>query len=102
MYCHTYVQCHMGTMAECLTRVSLMGEMMSCMEECASVSYMVQRTRASHYRVHGILRTLVQQGLAEQIGGPDGRLYGLSSRGRDFLREYQSFRRYSESVGMAV
>ena len=89
-------------MAECMTRVGLMGEMMACMGECTSVSDMVRRTRASHCRVYGILRKLIEQGLVEQIGGPNGRRYGLSPRGREFLREYQSFRKYSESIGMTV
>ena len=92
----------MGVMAEYMTRMSLMGEMLACMGECTSVSDMVRRTRASHCRVYGILRMLLEQGLVEQDGDPHGHRYGLSSRGREFLREYQSFRRYSESIGMTV
>lgn len=91
-----------GKMAEYMTRMGLMGEMMTCMRECTSVSDMARRTRASHCRVYGILRILIEQGLVEQLRGPAGHRYGLSSRGREFLREYQSFRQYSESVGMAV
>lgn len=89
-------------MAEYMTRMSLMGEMLACMGECTSVSDMAKRTGASHCRVYGILRMLIEQRLVEQDGGPHGRRYGLSSRGRAFLREYQSFRRYSESIGMTV
>lgn len=91
-----------GVMAEYMTRMSLMGEMLACMGDCTSVSDMTRRTGASYCRVYGILRMLIEQGLVEQDPGPHGRRYGLSSRGREFLREYQSFRRYSESVGMTV
>ena len=89
-------------MAEYMTKMSLMGEMLACMGECTSVSDMVRRTRASHCRVYGILRQLLEQGLVEQNRGTHGHRYVLSSRGREFLREYQSFRRYSESIGMTV
>ncbi len=94
----TYVRRHAGVMAVYRTRVRLIGEIMSHAEAGASVSDMARQAGASYCRVSGLLRTLVCQGLVEQAGGT----YRISSRGRDFLREYQTFRRYSESIGMTV
>ncbi|MCE2507903.1 MAG: hypothetical protein J4G04_01160 [Nitrosopumilaceae archaeon] len=85
-------------MAVYRTRVRLIGEIMSYAEVGASVSDMARRAGASYYRVSSLLRTLACQGLVERAG----ETYRISPRGRDFLREYQTFRQYSESIGMTV
>lgn len=85
-------------MASYQNRVRLIGELMSHAESGSSLSDLTRRVGSSHYRVSAILGTLVCQGLLVQ----DGNRYYLSARGKDFLEEYRSFQKYSESVGMTV
>ena len=80
------------------TRARLIGEILAHAEAGASASVMARRTHTSHYRATGVLRLLESQELVERVGN----LYYTSRRGRDFLRAYKSFRRYSESVGVTV
>ena len=73
--------------------------MLACAGEGASVSDMTREASASHNRISSILGMLVSSGLMEQRGG---RLYRTSAKGRNFLQEYRTFQRFSETFGMNI
>ena len=89
-------------MAGYRTKVQIVGDILACAGNGASVSEMVRRTNTSHNRLSTILGILVSQGLMEQDDNGCGRRYQTSAKGRDFLQEYQTFQKFSENYGMVI
>lgn len=84
------------------SKVQIIGDMLTCAGDGASVSDMIQQSSTSYNRASSILGVLISQGLMEQCAGCDGRRYHTSNKGRNFLQEYKKFQRFSENFGMAI
>ena len=84
------------------TKVRLIGDILDCTSEAASVSYVTRHASSSRSRVLRVMRTLVEQGLMEQIDNKRTSVYRISPRGKDFLQEYRTFQQFVESFGMSI
>lgn len=89
-------------MAGYKSKAQIIGDMLTCADDGASVSDMIQQSSTSHNRITSILRVLLSQGLMEHRASPDGRRYHTSSKGRNFLQVYREFQRFSEDFGMTI
>lgn len=71
-------------------------------EEGAGVTDLVRIANVPHARILELLSTLVSRGLLER-SAPAGRpRYRISASGREFLREYDSFREFADSFGLTI
>lgn len=84
------------------SKAQIIGDMLTCANDGASVSDMIQKSSTSHSRVSSILGTLISRGLMEQCTSCDNRRYHTSNKGRNFLQEYKKFQRFSENFGMTI
>ncbi len=89
-------------MAGYKSKVQIIGDMLTCAGDGASVSDMIQQSSTSYNRISSILGILISQGLMEQCARRDGRKYQTSSKGQNFLQEYRAFQRFSENYGMTI
>lgn len=71
-------------------------------DDGASITYLIKKANISHVKICGILKTLVSQGLLEQVDCSGMSRYRISKSGRDFLQEYQSFRTFVENFGLSI
>ena len=68
----------------------------------ATVTHLIRETNVSHGRISRMLQTLVSRGLLEQVDSDGACRYRTSRTGREFLRAYESFSRFSDSFGLAI
>lgn len=71
-------------------------------EEGAGVTDLVRSANVPHSRISGLLGDLVSRGLLERPAPGRCRRYRISVSGREFLREYNSFREFADSFGLAI
>ena len=84
------------------TKVRLIGDILDCTSEAASVAYVTKHAKSSRSRVLRVMGTLVEQGLMERMDNRRVSVYKISQRGKDFLQEYRTFRQFVESFGMSI
>ena len=68
----------------------------------ASVTYLIRKANISHSRISRILKTLVAQGLLEQIEVQGSSKYKISQSGREFLQAYYTFSSFADSFGLTI
>jgi len=68
----------------------------------APVTHIIKNANVSHVRIVKILGLLVSQGLLEQVDGRHAKRYKISHTGKEFLREYQEFVKFSENFGLSI
>jgi len=72
-------------MAECRTHMKIIGDILATTrddlqdEDGATVTYLIRKANISHSRISRILRTLVSQGLLEQVDSRGSNKYKISS-----------------------
>ena len=71
-------------------------------EDGATVTYLIRKANISHSRISGILKTLVSQGLLEQIDSQGSNKYKISENGREFLQAYYSFTNFADNFGLSI
>ncbi len=71
-------------------------------EDGATVTYLIRKANVSHSRISRILKTLVLQGLLEQVGQQGSSRYRISPSGREFLQAYYTFSRFADSFGLRI
>ena len=71
-------------------------------EEGATISYLIREANMPHPRISRVLKTMVSQGLLEQVKSGRSSKYRISESGRDFLQEYQTFTRFADSFGLNI
>ena len=71
-------------------------------EEGATVTYLIRKANISHSRISTILKTLVSQGLLEQIDAQGSNRYKISPSGREFLQAYYTFTNFAENFGLSI
>jgi predicted transcriptional regulator len=71
-------------------------------EDGATVTYLIRKANISHSRISRILKTLVSQGLLEQIGSQGSNKYKISQNGREFLQAYNSFTNFADNFGLSI
>jgi len=71
-------------------------------EEGATVTYLIRKANISHSRISRILKTLVSQGLLEQIDTQGSNKYRISQSGREFLQAYYTFTTFADNFGLTI
>lgn len=96
-------------MAEYRTHMRIIGDILYTTRDDlqddggASVTYLIKRANIPHTRISRILKTLVSQGLLEQVdGGGTASKYRISQSGREFLQAYQTFSSFADSFGLSI
>ena len=89
-------------MAQYPTRARLIGDILASAQDYSSIEDIRQRYNVSHRRMSNMVQTLVEQGLIERAYNETNHKYRISSRGQDFLREYNEFRSFVEKYGLSM
>ena len=95
-------------MAEYRTHMKIIGDILFTTrddlqdEEGASVTYLIRKANISHSRISRILKTLVSQGLLEQIESNGSNKYKISQSGREFLQAYYTFSAFANNFGLTI
>lgn len=71
-------------------------------DDGASVTYLIRKANISHSRISRILKTLVSQGLLEQIESQGASKYKISQTGREFLQAYRTFSTFADNFGLTI
>ena len=71
-------------------------------EDGATVTYLIRKANISHSRISRILKTLVSQGLLEQVDSQGSNKYKISPSGREFLQAYKTFTNFAENFGLNI
>ena len=71
-------------------------------EDGATVTYLIRKANISHSRISRILKTLVSQGLLEQVESQGSNRYKISPSGREFLQAYHTFTNFAENFGLSI
>lgn len=95
-------------MAEYRTHMKIIGDILSTTRDeleddnGASITYLIRKANISHSRISRILKTLVSQGLLEQVEVQGSLKYRISSNGREFLQAYKSFSNFADNFGLTI
>jgi len=95
-------------MAEYRTHMRIIGDILSTTrddlqdDDGASVTYLIRKANISHSRISRILRTLVTQGLLEQVEVHGSSKYRISQSGREFLQAYNTFSNFADNFGLTI
>ena len=95
-------------MAEYRTRMKIIGEILSTTrddlqdDDGATVTYLIRKANISHSRISSLLKTLVSQGLLEQVKSQGSNKYKISQNGREFLQAYYSFTNFTDNFGLSI
>ena len=95
-------------MAEYRTKMKIIGESLSTTrddhqdEDGATVTYLIRKANVSHSRISNLLKTLVSQGLLEQVESQGSNKYKISQNGREFLQAYYSFTNFADNFGLNI
>ena len=68
----------------------------------ASVTRLIRQANISHGRLSKILKTLVSQGLLEQVNSNRANKYKISMSGREFLQAYKTFSEFTDGFGLTI
>ena len=71
-------------------------------EDGATVTYLIRKANISHSRISKILKTLISQGLLEQVDSQGSNKYRISSSGREFLQAYYTFTNFANNFGLSI
>ena len=71
-------------------------------DDGATVTYLIRKANIPHSRISRILKTLVSQGLLEQIDSQGSNKYRISQSGRDFLQAYYTFSKFADNFGLSI
>ncbi|MCV0373374.1 MAG: MarR family transcriptional regulator [Nitrosarchaeum sp.] len=95
-------------MAEYRTHMKIIGDILSTTrddlqdDDGASVTYLIRKANISHSRISRILKTLVSQGLLEQVEAQGANKYKISQTGREFLQAYKTFSTFADNFGLTI
>ena len=95
-------------MAEYRTHMKIIGDIISTTrddlqdEDGATVTYLIRKANVSHSRISRILKTLVSQGLLEQVDSQGSNKYKISPTGREFLQAYYKFTSFADNFGLNI
>ncbi len=95
-------------MAEYRTHMKIIGDILATTrddlqdENGASVTYLIRKANISHSRISRILKTLVSQGLLEQVKSQGSNKYKISQPGREFLQAYHTFTNFAGNFGLNI
>lgn len=95
-------------MTEYRTHMKIIGDVLATTrddlqdEDGASVTYLIRKANISHSRISRILKTLVSQGLLEQVETNGANKYKISQSGREFLQAYYTFTTFADNFGLTI
>ncbi len=95
-------------MTEYRTHMKIIGDILSTTrddlqdEEGATITYLIRKANISHSRISRILKTLVSQGLLEQVDISNSNKYKISESGREFLQAYYTFTKFADNFGLSI
>ena len=95
-------------MGEYRTHMKIIGDILSTTrddlrdEDGATVTYLIRKANISHSRISRILKTLVSQGLLEQVEIQGSSKYKISDSGREFLQAYYTFTNFANHFGLSI
>ena len=68
----------------------------------ATVTHLIRKANISHGRLSKMLKTLVSQGLLEQVNSDRANKYKISMSGREFLQAYKTFSKFVDDFGLTI
>jgi len=95
-------------MVEYRTHMKIIGDILATTrddlqdEDGATVTYLIRKANISHSRISRILKTLVSQGLLEQLDSKGSNKYKISQNGREFLQAYHTFTNFADNFGLNI
>ena len=95
-------------MVEYRTHMKIIGDILATTrddlqdEQGATVTYLIRKANISHSRMSRILKTLVSQGLLEQVDAQGSNKYRISQSGREFLQAYYTFTTFADNFGLTI
>ena len=95
-------------MVEYRTHMKIIGDILATTRddlqdgEGATVTYLIRKANISHSRISRILKTLVSQGLLEQVDAQGSNKYRISQSGREFLQAYYTFTTFADNFGLTI
>ncbi len=95
-------------MVEYRTHMKIIGDILATTrddlqdEQGATVTYLIRKANISHSRISRILKTLVSQGLLEQVDAQGSNKYRISQSGREFLQAYYTFTTFADNFGLTI
>ena len=95
-------------MTEYRTHMKIIGDILATTrddlqdEEGATITYLIRKANISHSRISRILKTLVSQGLLEQVDTTNSNKYKISDSGREFLQAYYTFTKFADNFGLSI
>ena len=95
-------------MAEYRTHMKIIGDILYTTRDDiqdndgATVTYLIRKANISHSRISRILKTLVTQGLLEQVKVHGSNKYKISQSGREFLQAYYKFSSFADNFGLTI
>ena len=89
-------------------QIEIVGDILYAAEELtidqngASITNLIQKANVSYIRITKILTNLVSQGLLEQVDSKRACRYRISMTGKDFLKEYRTFSKFTDNFGLTI
>ena len=68
----------------------------------ATVTHLIRKANISHGRLSKMLKTLVSQGLLEQVNSDRANKYKISMSVREFLQAYKRFSKFVDDFGLTI
>ena len=68
----------------------------------ATVTHLIRKANIAHGRLSKMLKTLVSQGLLEQVNSDRANKYKISMSGREFLQAYKTFSKFVDDFGLTI
>lgn len=89
------------------THMRIVGDILTTARDDAQdggsgVTHLIRKANVSHGRMSRMLKTLVSQGLLEQVDSQNACRYRISSSGREFLQAYHAFSRFADDFGLSI
>ena len=89
-------------------QIQIVGDILDAAEELtidyngASITNLIQKANISHSRISKILTNLVSHGLLEQVDSNRACKYKISMTGKDFLKAYRTFSKFTDNFGLTI
>jgi predicted transcriptional regulator len=70
------------------TRVEILAKMLTVADHGALKTHIMYKANLSHKQLESYLEFLKAKGLLEEVVNEDGRIYQLTQKGNEFLKDY--------------
>ncbi|MGA2973290.1 MAG: winged helix-turn-helix domain-containing protein [Candidatus Bathyarchaeia archaeon] len=81
------------------TRVEILAKILQVASSSTLKTHIMYRANLSHRQLEKYLALLQEKGLLEQVVGADGRMYRATSKGYEFLKDYERLNSHLITIG---